>query len=689
MQDSKHSNLPKLLTQLAGARHRQLLLVTGNPAWCYEQSEKLLTNADNCLVLSNHTTLKQASWPEHLHQILGQEFDHLVYDGFSGILPNKIAAASGTVKAGGLLLLLLPELDTLEHWLDPAITRWSSEGQTPKHSHFLKRWQQLWQHAPVWQISEQHGVTLPDSYMAPSTSMHGIEEQQEVLTKIVTALEKKRSPILLSADRGRGKSALLGLLAARLSTQQFVICSRHFHALHSCFAMLAHALNTPVDVKSKKLANLRYLAPDALLQQASSLDSNTIILVDEAAALPVPFLTQVTQLGLRCVFSSTLVGYEGNGRGYTLRFKQYLALHHPNYLDFTLQCPIRYAPNDPLERQIRDLFALECHIPAPTSAKQLTMRAISQSALVKDTQLLEQVFSLLVLAHYQTSVDDLRQLLDAPDLHLHGAFCEDKLVAICLAVVEGGLPEALATDILLGKRRPAGHLMSQQLATTFGEPQFITSHSARVIRIAVHPALQHRGIGSQLLQAFEHSLPDHITAIGTSFGLTAPLLNFWHKLGYQPLKIGFKQDKASGEFALLMLKTRKKALSLAYTSAFKQGFFYQLRTTYQYLDVDTVSAVLTTLPVEPFTNEQLSYLHFINQGAPSEQQVCPFLWQLLTTDPQLIKKLTKVSKALIIRLILQQHSTQVVQQQLGLSGKKALVTTLRETVQQVYENVRC
>lgn len=138
-----------------------------------------------------------------------------------------------------------------------------------------------------------------------------------------------------------------------------------------------------------------------------------------------------------------------------------------------------------------------------------------------------------------------------------------------------------------------------------------------------------------------------------------------------------------------MFKKIRGDLDNAYTRVFKQAFFYQLRSRYQQLDTEVVSALLATLPFEHITNEQLDYLRYLRKSNPVEQQVCPFLWQLITTDPRLLKNLTKVSKALVIRLILQQHSTHVVINLLGLSGKKALTTTLRETVRQVYEYFRC
>ena len=108
-------SVEQLTQQLTGAKHRQLVLITGQPTWCYELLSAL-TRSDDVKLLSS--SLANASWPEHTHQLLGQEFPHAVYDGFSGIYPDKLAALAGTVKAGGLLFLLLPDLQRLASWQD-------------------------------------------------------------------------------------------------------------------------------------------------------------------------------------------------------------------------------------------------------------------------------------------------------------------------------------------------------------------------------------------------------------------------------------------------------------------------------------------------------------------------------------------------------------------------------------------
>ena len=87
MQDYKPFNrvIKHLQQQLTNAKHRQLLLLTGDKNWCYEQCTQLLAQLQQpSFVLSKNTNLVNAHWPEHTHQILGQECAHAVYDGYSG-----------------------------------------------------------------------------------------------------------------------------------------------------------------------------------------------------------------------------------------------------------------------------------------------------------------------------------------------------------------------------------------------------------------------------------------------------------------------------------------------------------------------------------------------------------------------------------------------------------------------------
>ena len=122
----------------------------------------------------------------------------------------------------------------------------------------------------------------------------------------------------------------------------------------------------------------------------------------------------------RIVFASTLVGYEGNGRGYTIRFSNYIKAHYKASKVVTLDEPLRFAKHDPLEKHIRTLLALDAEYIELSSdeLEQPIHSEVTQQSLVNNEPLLQQVIALLALAHYQSSVNDLRQLLDAPSQRL-------------------------------------------------------------------------------------------------------------------------------------------------------------------------------------------------------------------------------------------------------------------------------
>lgn len=61
-------------------------------------------------------------------------------------------------------------------------------------------------------------------------------------------------------------------------------------------------------------SSLRFMAPDELLRTQPESD---LLLVDEVAALPLPFLKRWVERYHRAVFSSTIHGYEGCGRGFS------------------------------------------------------------------------------------------------------------------------------------------------------------------------------------------------------------------------------------------------------------------------------------------------------------------------------------------------------------------------------------
>ncbi|KZX01258.1 hypothetical protein JL49_07205 [Pseudoalteromonas luteoviolacea] len=686
MQDSKLSNLPTLLGELKQARHRQILLLCGSRKWGIAQYKAIIRD-NNALALSNDAQFEQAIWPQHLHQILGQEFQFVCYDGYSGIVPNKLTAAAGTVQAGGLLILLLPVLDTLKQWCDPALEKWLSEGETPSSSPFLVRLAKLITQHHVWLISEQANNDLPEHYIAPPTSLNLAPQAHSLASIIKWLSHKTAAPVLLSADRGRGKSTVLGLIAAHYKKQNIVICAQQRRAVQNSFKHLAIELGIPEpSMQQNSLHNLTYIPPDTLLAAQPDID---ILLIDEAAAIPVPMLKQLLTCSPKVVFASTLVGYEGNGRGYTLRFQNHLQKHYPNYLSLHLEEPIRYANNDPLENQMRLLFALDSEYDAPSKIlpTSIQYQSVARADLLNDETLLRQVFALLVLAHYQTSVNDLRQLLDSPSNRLFIATQADHLVGVCLVNIEGNLDEALATQIALGTRRPAGHMMAQQLAQLQGDTAFITHKGARIVRIAVAPTAQQQGVGQALIGFTMQQLRDQVSYFGSSFGAQAKLLRFWQKLGFEAVKLGYKQDKSSGEFAVLVVHQDTPLNIPAIRTQFKSQLFFDLPDLYLDLPWKLVYELCRTLPSCKFKQTTLRQLTYLANKPSTQQQIAPLLYDAIMTQPNLLSALINISQMRLILLLLQRHQPKELASELKIESKKQLQLVFQQLLSEVYAEI--
>ena len=666
------AHLSELEQQLTGAYHRQLVLITGSSTWCYELLNSLI-DEKNTLVVSKQCAIKNSYWPTRTHQILGQEFAHAVYDGFSGLHPDKFSALAGAIKAGGILFLLLPELDDLASWQDPALSTVQSHGHTIEHSLFNQRFAAIIKPLPAFHFSEKNGCISNHISSVTHNKIDYLPQQNCVEQIVKVANGRANRPLLINADRGRGKSAALGLATAKLTDKKVIICSTQFKATHSSFKHLAKELGMQYNAEHKQLANLHYVAPDTLLNTLPECD---LLLVDEAAAIPVPLLLKMLAHYPRIVFASTLVGYEGNGRGYTIRFSNYIKTHYKASKVITLDEPLRFAKHDPLEKHTRTLFALDAQYKELSSAQleQPVHSEITQQFLVNNEPLLQQVIALLALAHYQSSVNDLRQLLDAPSQRLFISKINNQLVGVCLIAIEGGLSEDLALQVISGERRPQGHLMAQALSQLSFNNDYLTQLSARVVRIAIDPCSHNMGFGKKLLSYCESQVKSQCSWFGASFGATAQLLNFWQNQGFNTVKLGYQRDKSTAEHSALVVKclSNKSAIIQPLKKQFKNDFFYALLTHFKTLDWQLVSILIEGFSDELISLETHERLALLVNSNFTQFNISATLWQVMNQSPSCMSQLIESDKQLLIKLVLQNECNEKVIQHLGLLGKKQL-----------------
>jgi len=554
-------------------------------------------------------------------QLLGSDTDCLVINAWSGFAPDMLGMASGTLRGGALLLLLTPPFDQWPAYDDPDYQRYTAlRPNTYKMSgHFLQRTISMLTDAeqaslaiekPWLSILKQDDIVnstaisvVDKKAVIPLVSTSKVtvtkvatskvsacfdppSEQLSVIDAVKKLSEQPTGMVLVNADRGRGKSVALGLAVKDLLTHSQLrigIVAPLRSQVNNLFAAIGNEANS---------ANLSFMAVDQLIadaaifqegpnataeagnQQKNSRSEKSIydvLIVDEAAAIPLPILYQLVDIAPRIVFSSTLHGYEGSGRGFSLRFKDYLLAQNKPLQMLSLIEPIRWASGDPLETFFNQLLILnaDSHIndAANIDTSSIHIRIVSHVELLANEALLRSVFSLLVDAHYQTRPSDLRQLLDVPYLHLWIAECPTtkKVVGVLLAYEEGGFAnnhDELLEQVVNGKRRPQGNLLSQSLASQTANTQWCQVKSLRVTRIAVAESYRRQGIASKLLTSLDvFAQAEACDYWGSSFGFESRLLAFWQRHEALPVHVGLHRDKASGLRNLMVVKSLTKTFS--------------------------------------------------------------------------------------------------------------------------------
>ncbi|PLN71570.1 hypothetical protein CWN73_27410, partial [Klebsiella quasipneumoniae] len=242
----------------------------------------------------------------------------------------------------------------------------------------------------LWRQSDSPRLPLavprPDWHPAEG---HPLAEQAAILAQL---LRLPPGIAAVTAERGRGKSALAGMLLRQLAGE----------------AIVTAPTRSAVDVLASFAGEaFRFMAPDALL---SSKETASWLIVDEAAAIPAPLLRQLVSRFPRTLLTTTVQGYEGTGRGFLLKFCASL----PHLQSFSLSAPIRWAVGCPLESAISQLliFSDEAFRDAPTG--EVAVEEVDQSSWQTRSALPEAMYQLLSGAHYRTSPLDLRRMMDAP-----------------------------------------------------------------------------------------------------------------------------------------------------------------------------------------------------------------------------------------------------------------------------------
>ncbi|XP_069821292.1 RNA cytidine acetyltransferase isoform X2 [Dendropsophus ebraccatus] len=539
------------------------------------------------------------------HKILGNTYGMCVLQDFEALTPNLLARTIETVEGGGIVVLLLRTMASLKQLYTMTMdvhSRYRTEAHQDVVGRFNERFiLSLASCKNCMVIDDQLNILPISSHIAnikplpPKTQDAELtpeeQELQEVkvslqdtqpvgvlvdncktldqakaVLKFIEAISEKtlRSTVALTAARGRGKSAALGLAiagAVAFGYSNIFVTSPSPDNLHTLFEFIfkgfdslqyqehldyeiIQSLNPEfekavvrVNVFKEHRQTIQYIHP----ADAVKLGQAELVVIDEAAAIPLPLVKSL--LGPYLVFmASTINGYEGTGRSLSLKLIQQLrqqsaesqvsitaenkssttqrlasarTLH-----EVSLQESIRYAPGDAVEKWLNDLLCLDClnisrmisGCPLPETCDLYYVNRDTLFCYHKASEsFLQRLMALYVASHYKNSPNDLQMLSDAPAHHL---FCLlppvpptqnalPEVLAVIQVCLEGELSQQSIVNSLSRGKKASGDLIPWTVSEQFQDPDFGSLSGGRVVRIAVHPDYQGMGYGSRALKLLQ------------------------------------------------------------------------------------------------------------------------------------------------------------------------------------------
>ncbi len=575
------------------ANERRALVLTGEREDCYAGAREVLDGAEirraaTTLVADEDGRLDcERIGPKHADRLLGRTRRAVVLDCHEECRPNAIGRTVGAVDGGGLFIVLAPPLDAWPDRRDGfdatlAVPPYDIESVA---GNFRRRLVELLRaHRGIAIVNadsrtiECDGLTDPPpreqrtAPAAPGDHEFPRAAYETCLTAdqtaAVSAFEDLREPgtaLVVEADRGRGKSSAAGLAAGALAAEgkNVLVTAPAYRSAAPVFERARGLLagldalagadsgDPPRRLDAVGGGRVCFAKPAAAVERAPTAD---VVVIDEAAALPVGRLTEFLD-ALAVAFVTTVHGYEGAGRGFSVRFRDRLADSDFTVAEQRLDDPIRYAAGDPIEVWVFRALALDARPPVAPLVEQatpesVTYRRFDSTELLTDEHRLREVFGLLVAAHYRTEPNDLARLLDAPNVSVHALLQAGHVVSVALCAHEGNLSEDLRRKVYEGSRIK-GHLLPDALTSQLRDEQAGVPTGQRVLRIATHPAARSRGLGSRLLDELRH----HIDAdwLGVGYGATPELVRFWDRNDFSTVYLATTRNERSGEHSALML----------------------------------------------------------------------------------------------------------------------------------------
>lgn len=581
--------------------------------------------------------------------VMGQTFDVLVLDLNRDLNPNDLGRLIETVSGGGIIVSITPPMD---EW-SVLKTRFHKKLVTPPWTiddipgRFNKRFiRKLKEHKGIYifdvdeeialkvikeEVSDKSRITIniPEEHLLPRevyelALTQGQVRALKVMERFLVRKEKK-PVIVMIADRGRGKSAVVGMAIAAIAHElkkavpsgrvSVLVTSPQIGNVRTLFEFAIRTLKRlgyspqvkkrDYDIKEVRASGIKifYEPPWEAIERRADITA-----VDEAAGIPITLLFRLLKKAKRIIYSSTIHGYEGAGRGFSIRFLGGLRENKNIEINMLeLEEPIRYNDGDPVEEWLYDALLLDAE-PAQLSVKDINQIKNMQVTFKKadldewfingNEKKLRQFIGIYVYAHYRNQPKDVALLADAPH---HEAFTLEtksgKIVNAIQVALEGGLPDEVIKEIYSGFE-PDGNIIPTIVEKHFRDTEFPKLKGYRIVRIATHPQVMSMGLGSEgLLKLCQEAKKRGLDWVGAGFGATPELLRFWIKNGFIPVHVSPRRNPISGEYSTIVIKPlskKAKEITEFIFKEFKMKFIEWLRDIHYDMEPEIAMYVLNS-----------------------------------------------------------------------------------------------
>ncbi|KAK0285735.1 N-acetyltransferase 10 [Friedmanniomyces endolithicus] len=543
-------------------------------------------------------------------KILGNTYGMCILQDFEAITPNLLARTVETVEGGGIVLLLLKGMSSLKQLYTLSMdihSRYRTEAHGDVVARFNERFILSLGSCDSCLVIDDEMNVLPisggksvverklstDEEGKSATQMELDElkeslketqpvgslirlakttDQAKALLTFVEAISEKTmaSTVTLTAARGRGKSAALGVaIAAAIAhgysnvfitspspenlKTLFEFIFKGFDALgyldHQDYTIIQstnpdfNKAIVRVNVHRQHRQTIQYIQP----QDAYTLGQAELLVIDEAAAIPLPLVRKL--MGPYLVFmASTINGYEGTGRSLSLKLIQqlreqsrgakklngdeqvtsrsndrhtdgaYTSASSRSLREITLSEPIRYAQGDSVEKWLNRLLCLDATLPRSSNMhgtphpSQCQLLQVNRDTLFSfhpvSEKFLQNMMALYVASHYKNTPNDLQLMSDAPAHQLFvlvppvqdDANRLPEILCVLQVALEGQISKESVLSSLSRGQRAGGDLIPWLVSQQFQDSEFAGLSGARVVRIATNPDHASMGYGSQALQ---------------------------------------------------------------------------------------------------------------------------------------------------------------------------------------------